>query len=115
MILARVGWAIRCIAPSSPSKCSDGGTRFPCRAAGDSWHRRLTCQGKLLAALDSRQAQHAIGAVGDRFLFCNRGSILSGGLVHLRSNTMMELKCDAAGRNACPQPLASDVEIFGVE
>jgi beta-xylosidase len=83
---------------------STGDTHFLCYATGDSPYGPFTWQGRLLGEVVGWTTHHSICAFGDRWYLFYHDALLSGGVTHLRSIKMAELRHDAQGRIAMLHP-----------
>jgi hypothetical protein len=83
---------------------STGDTHFLCYATGDSPYGPFTWQGRLLTEVVGWTTHHSICAFGGQWYLFYHDALLSGGVTHLRSIKMAELRHDAQGRIATLHP-----------
>jgi hypothetical protein len=83
---------------------STGDTHLLCYATGDSPYGPFTWQGQLLSEVVGWTTHHSICAFGGKWYLFYHDALLSGGVTHLRSIKMAELRHDAQGRIATLHP-----------
>lgn len=83
---------------------STGDTHLLCYATGDSPYGPFTWQGRLLTEVVGWTTHHSICAFGGQWYLFYHDALLSGGVTHLRSIKMAELRYDAQGRIATLHP-----------
>ena len=83
---------------------STGDTHFICYAVGDNPYGPFTWQGRVLAPVVGWTTHHSIVEFGGRWWLYYHDAVLSGGVTHLRSVKVTELRHDAQGRIATVHP-----------
>lgn len=83
---------------------STGNTHCICYAVGDSPYGPFTWQGVVLTPVLGWTSHHSIVEFGGRWWLYYHDAILSGGVTHLRSIKLTELRHDAQGRIATVHP-----------
>lgn len=77
---------------------STGDTHLLCYAVGDNPYGPFVYQGVILQPVVGWTTHHSICQFQDRWYLFYHDAILSGGVTHLRSVKMTELRYDAQGR-----------------
>lgn len=77
---------------------STGDTHFICYATGDDPYGPFVYQGRILTAVVGWTTHHSICSFGGKSYLFYHDALLSGGVTHLRTLKMAELRYDAAGR-----------------
>ena len=77
---------------------STGNTHFLCYAVGDDPYGPFTFQGRILDPVVGWTTHHSICEFGGKWWLFYHDSILSGGVTHLRSIKVTELRYDDEGR-----------------
>jgi hypothetical protein len=77
---------------------STGDTHLLCYAVGDNPYGPFTYQGVILKPVVGWTTHHSICKFGDAWYLFYHDSLLSGGVTHLRSVKITELKYDSEGR-----------------
>lgn len=77
---------------------STGDTHLLCYAVGDNPYGPFTYQGVILKPVVGWTTHHSICRFGDAWYLFYHDSLLSGGVTHLRSVKVTELKYDSEGR-----------------
>ncbi|GAB3024342.1 glycoside hydrolase family 43 protein [Bowmanella dokdonensis] len=77
---------------------STGDSHFICYATGDNPYGPFTYQGRILEPVVGWTTHHSICEVGGKWYLFYHDSILSGGVTHLRSVKMAEIRYDEQGR-----------------
>jgi hypothetical protein len=83
---------------------STGDTHFLCYATSDNPYGPFTYQGQILTPVVGWTTHHSICEFEDKWYLFYHDSILSGGVTHLRSVKMTELKYDDQGRILTIEP-----------
>jgi hypothetical protein len=76
---------------------STGNTHFLCYATGDSPYGPFVYQGKILTPVVGWTTHHSIAEFDGRWYLFYHDSLLSGGVTHLRSVKVTELRYDSRG------------------
>ncbi|EIL92688.1 glycoside hydrolase family 43 protein [Rhodanobacter sp. 115] len=77
---------------------STGDTHFLCYATGDNPYGPFTYQGRILTEVVGWTTHHSICAFAGKWYLFYHDALLSGGVTHLRSMKMTELRHDGQGR-----------------
>ena len=83
---------------------STGDTHFLCYATGDSPYGPFVYQGRILDEVVGWTTHHSICEFAGKWYLFYHDSLLSGGVTHLRSIKMTELRHDGQGRIATLHP-----------
>jgi hypothetical protein len=83
---------------------STGNTHFLCYATGDDLYGPFVYQGKIMTPVVGWTTHHSIVEFGGRWYLYYHDSLLSGGVTHLRSVKVTELRYDRQGRIVTIEP-----------
>jgi beta-xylosidase len=83
---------------------STGNTHFLCYATGDDLYGPFVYQGKIMMPVVGWTTHHSIVEFGGRWYLYYHDSLLSGGVTHLRSVKVTELRYDRQGRIVTIEP-----------
>jgi len=83
---------------------STGNTHFLCYAIGDDLYGPFVYQGKIMTPVVGWTTHHSIVEFGGRWYLYYHDSLLSGGVTHLRSVKVTELRYDSHGRIVTIEP-----------